>query len=980
MSGIEMPLEESGWMIVVIVALVVIFTLTFTWLGFLRDYNPTDLPTGPLFYSTKDIESIQSVEALVCAINSVAEKQEYNSPECLKYWNGASSSGGSGSAGPLPGIPGISATIIGESPPDGGRGKYLCHRISVFYYCSEFCQPNDKIEKLYNTAEECEEAKMDITTQAVLEQKKSAGIDCSGTPGSDGFSCKVSNFNVPQDVSELDEWIPYHGDPQYLVYWQNLPAEEDTWNFQTSWKMYAAIGFISIVPWGKVLKPVAGRVLGEGLEYLSKLGVRRYTTWTAKKFFDAITRVRFWKTLSKNGLGKSGAVKRFMRKSLKKVAQRQGAGGLKAGKAVVKNSDDYLRMMGFIDSLSSEQIDNAFTATTKEMADAAVDFRHMDNYLREFSDKLTDNIFKEGGEQGVPSLAGLEKSVKKEMANIINDRIMHLASREVMKETWIKRLVKKYDYSDIPNTAVKATTLTGLTRVAEMADSIIDAREEEIPNTIVIKKPFFEPIEYELSDVMNGRPVFVNLKNVKSWDGLGILPDWMDEKKHFYFASPCHLKELTVSDLNVKCGNYVHEKKYEFNSNTGEATSSNIVKECGGEIEILSRIGQPSCEINEYEIETTGLDADDRDFVDWISNLNQIPDHMGVFYNETDNYYVIPIAKESYIYYEPDSSNEKFIYKGDSSSVSDIAMKEKELEAASFRLPEDVIAAKDIIVKDLLECFDRLDSGSTETCVIYDTRDLGGEITEEDIEDHMKQKLLDDELERAKDLIGEKGWDNMDWGLKYISSGSPLFVKMYPDYSGVNEIHVDEIDNKFSLDFSWNNNDGRTLTREIEIKKYDAGIVNLKVKFSSFQVELSDLGDDGILRSISVRKGDELGKSMTDLDIAEDGFEKIELKNCHVKGVLIDRMSKTSDEEHDPNYCTRGETTSGMVIESLGDYAIPIALVGACIIGALPSAGTSCLGAVSWLAGTGAFWVAAGLAEVGTEAYEKVGGWPTQTW
>ena len=68
-------------------------------------------------------------------------------------------------------------------------------------------------------------------------------------------SCTVHNFRMPQyiDSVEKDKWIPLHGDPEYLLYWNLYPPEEDTWTYDgPGWKMNVAIGIISVLPVGKV--------------------------------------------------------------------------------------------------------------------------------------------------------------------------------------------------------------------------------------------------------------------------------------------------------------------------------------------------------------------------------------------------------------------------------------------------------------------------------------------------------------------------------------------------------------------------------------------------------------------------------------------------------------------------------------------------------------------------------------------------------
>ncbi len=78
------------------------------------------------------------------------------------------------------------------------------------------------------------------------------------------FSCDVVNFNLPQEVSGLEYWIPDYGDPKYTIYWQSFPPEEDTWSLQIDWKIHAAFLAISVLPIGAVGKGAKTLIGGAG--------------------------------------------------------------------------------------------------------------------------------------------------------------------------------------------------------------------------------------------------------------------------------------------------------------------------------------------------------------------------------------------------------------------------------------------------------------------------------------------------------------------------------------------------------------------------------------------------------------------------------------------------------------------------------------------------------------------------------------------
>jgi hypothetical protein len=65
------------------------------------------------------------------------------------------------------------------------------------------------------------------------------------------MTCVVRNFTMPQGVTEKEKWIPYYGDPDFLVYWNSFPAEEDTWNFEVNWLYHSLIAGVSLIGPGK---------------------------------------------------------------------------------------------------------------------------------------------------------------------------------------------------------------------------------------------------------------------------------------------------------------------------------------------------------------------------------------------------------------------------------------------------------------------------------------------------------------------------------------------------------------------------------------------------------------------------------------------------------------------------------------------------------------------------------------------------------
>jgi len=100
----------------------------------------------------------------------------------------------------------------------------------------------------------------------------------TGTKGE--TSCMVYNFQLPQKVSAASEWIPYYGDPKYLVYWNQFPISQDTWTFKPGWEVYILYVAVSAIPVGKV----GTAAVGTGLKEALSVG-RAYSASVAAKGF-----------------------------------------------------------------------------------------------------------------------------------------------------------------------------------------------------------------------------------------------------------------------------------------------------------------------------------------------------------------------------------------------------------------------------------------------------------------------------------------------------------------------------------------------------------------------------------------------------------------------------------------------------------------------------------------------------------------------
>jgi hypothetical protein len=141
----------------------------------------------------------ESAEAVWCAINSVAMGKTDESERCIKY-------------------------VEGKAPQQFAKDA------------------NDKVIKSTAATFSCSVGKVD---KKVDEAKGS-------------FSCVVTQFELPQDVSKTNKLLPGYGDPKYLVYFNEFPDGEDE-----SWSTWAAVNvLLTVIPVGKI--PIIGK-FAEGI-------------------------------------------------------------------------------------------------------------------------------------------------------------------------------------------------------------------------------------------------------------------------------------------------------------------------------------------------------------------------------------------------------------------------------------------------------------------------------------------------------------------------------------------------------------------------------------------------------------------------------------------------------------------------------------------------------------------------------------------
>ena len=179
----------------------------------------------------------QSTAALTCAINSVAQGQEWmgsftsgdETIDCDSFYTTTAS--------------------LEESEENGDYNpKIICEENSIKCDCGVYYAGEIQTKLGVVTGE---------NTEDVYEQCRAMLIDndrneiYTWTYGcSDVLECTVTDFQLPEDLggfNTVEEFITGFGDPSFVVYWQNFPVGEDEdWTGASAW--YQSIGRFML--WG----------------------------------------------------------------------------------------------------------------------------------------------------------------------------------------------------------------------------------------------------------------------------------------------------------------------------------------------------------------------------------------------------------------------------------------------------------------------------------------------------------------------------------------------------------------------------------------------------------------------------------------------------------------------------------------------------------------------------------------------------------
>lgn len=212
------------------------------------------------------ITAKQSVTALTCAVNSVAQGSEWQGSPCSGedcyscdvYYSGVT-----------PGT--ISAAGEDENGEDG-KLEVECEEGDstelgiVYVELTEGYSDQDyrlaarsKCQSVYGASA----VEYATGNTEFIDGKYKRVYEC----WLKSMTCTVTNFQLPQEVTNKEAWIKGYGDPEFMVYWQKLPEEASlAWSGYGLWVenffdiMFAWIGVGKIIKiGGKTIVYAAGK-------------------------------------------------------------------------------------------------------------------------------------------------------------------------------------------------------------------------------------------------------------------------------------------------------------------------------------------------------------------------------------------------------------------------------------------------------------------------------------------------------------------------------------------------------------------------------------------------------------------------------------------------------------------------------------------------------------------------------------------------
>ena len=475
-----------------------------------------------------------SVNALICAINSVTIGSEWSGSGCSSFYGSSSTSSPYATPWPTPNIiskdysdfmTGMAAASTQASTPQMTSVEcktVVTKKETVDATAHRFAHTNIvyTLDNIPNKERYFECISYGIDTNGDLAKGSTVGLaygvecytcgddtrigttrTCEHVISSD-YVCEVDDFQLPQNTDYADEWLAAYGDPKYMVYWQAFPPGENSdWNKEeTSW--YSQIG-TSLFGLSCLAGGIAGGII------------------TAAKGAKAVVKAD-WILTGLNRFKDSRVVSKMVSTGID--TGRVADGVITSLRTLDQQGIIKLSVVG---PKILEYLKGGKTAFSKAVKKAV--FPELEKYLTSKGIAATGhNAFKSWaiktgvGTAAVSTITGVA-------ANIQADRSNYTQAR-------LESEFGKFFPADVPNSI-------------QLQNSMIERIPYELEDNIIPRDSVItDPTSQNIVDLK--RPVILDKTGVIK------LGDVITE---FYLVSPC-FADLEISKQEVKCGLFAYDK------------------------------------------------------------------------------------------------------------------------------------------------------------------------------------------------------------------------------------------------------------------------------------------------------------------------------------------------------------------------------------------------------------------------------------
>ncbi len=381
----------------------------------------------------------------------------------------------------------------------------------------------------------------EFTGFAAADINKGTTVDCKNQ-GTDGYVCNVNNFQLPQTITNAQEWIVGMGDPNFLLYYQAFPKEEsDAWQISKTNVVALSIigsgvlnaafaGFGSIASKGFSVVYTAGKDVGEKV---------------MAKIFGKLGKEGAKATEEKVVIGLSGELK----EGIKKMTSQS--------------------LFKFFDELPEKELNKAVDLIIKDV-NAKWEGKIPEATKVEITDKVI-RFVENNGDYIPPKLVAQFDKAAIDKLTVENrnalEKIYYMFKDKLGGVE--KKIPGKADYA-------KYGLVISVAYIAEYVDSINEKFKSVGEHSLALRSPFKDTIKYDLQTV-NSKPIYIELSRENSFND-----------PRFYLASPCRAT-LTIKKGKTSCWQVDKDGKLLVDSNNNYVPGTSTIDVEGNKAAICGK-------------------------------------------------------------------------------------------------------------------------------------------------------------------------------------------------------------------------------------------------------------------------------------------------------------------------------------------------------------------------------------------------------